>query len=132
MAKSGILFRSKSPSVMPAGLSMIRELATSVRRNESVVAGIVTPKKRASELPPPGGGFETVTRIVRAVAMSEAGIVADSLVGLTNVVTRALPFQFTTELGTKPAPFKVNVNAGPPGDVAPGTSGLLRNGTGLV
>src|SRR5579864_5741916 len=131
MARSGMLFRSKSPSVMPAGLSMIRELATSVRMNESVVAGIVTPKKRASELPPPGAGFETVTRTVRVVAMSEAGIAAVNFVGLTNVVARALPFQFTTELATKPAPFKLNVNAGPPGGVAPGTSGLLRNGTGL-
>src|SRR5580704_12362698 len=46
--------------------------------------------------------------------MSEAGIEANSCVALTNVVSRALPFTFTTALGANPPPFTVNVNAGPP------------------
>jgi hypothetical protein len=47
-------------------------------------------------------------------------------------VARGLPFQFTTDLETKPVPFTVSVNAGPPGATASGTSGWLIRGTGLV
>ena len=37
-----------------------------------------------------------------------------SLVALTNVVVRAVPFHRTTEPETKPSPLTVSVNAGPP------------------
>jgi hypothetical protein len=52
-------------------------------------------------------------------------------VEFTNVVVLLVPFQVTTELGMKPVPFTVKVNAGPPavaldGDKLPGDgAGLL-------
>src|SRR5258708_23763947 len=108
------------------------ELPISVRVKESVGVATVIPKETASDVPPPGAGFETVIRTDRAVARSDAKIAAVNLAGLTNVVTRALPFQFTTQPWTNPAPFTVSVNAWPPGSATLGTSGLLMNGTGLV
>jgi hypothetical protein len=54
--------------------------------------------------------FETVIEAVPADAMSAAVMLAVSCVALTNVVTRAEPFQFTTEPLTKFAPFTVSVN----------------------
>jgi hypothetical protein len=47
------------------------------------------------------------------------------------VVTRGLPFHFTTEAGTNPAPFTVRVNADLPGAVASGASGWSTKGTGF-
>jgi hypothetical protein len=70
-----------------------------------------------------GLGLATVTEAVEAVAMSDARMAAVSLELLTKVVARGLPFQFTTEPATNPAPFTVRVNAGPPGAVASGTNG---------
>src|SRR5215467_9752133 len=63
--------------------------------------------------------------------MSEARIVAASLLPETKVVARGLPFQLTTELAVKPVPLTVSVNDGPPGATAAGTSRLFANGTGL-
>ena len=51
---------------------------------------------------------------------------------LTKIVPRALPFQFTTEVDTKPAPLTIRVKPAPPGATASGTSGWLIRGTGLV
>ena len=51
---------------------------------------------------------------------------------LTNVVARALPFQFTTDPETKPVPFTVSVNPAPPGATASGTRGWLISGTGFT
>src|SRR5215831_6019011 len=88
-------------------------------------------KKTTLELPPPGLGLTTVTEAVLAVAMSEAGIVAVNCELVTNVVARALPFQFTIDPDTNPVPFTVSVNPVPPGATASGTSGWLINGTGF-
>ena len=68
----------------------------------------------ARDVPPPGGGFVTVTCTVPAAAISDAEINAVIWVAFTRVVGRALPFQFTTELPVKFAPFTVRLNAGPP------------------
>ena|ERR1700730_5460407 len=70
---------------------------------ESVVAfgtGLLTVKVAGAEVPPPGAGLLTVTLTVPAVAMSEAGTEALSLVPLTNVVVSATPFHCTTDVFT--------------------------------
>lgn len=56
----------------------------------------------------------TVTLAVPAAAMSTAVIAAVSWVALTKVVALAAPLNFTTEVGTKPVPLTVSVNAAPP------------------
>jgi hypothetical protein len=80
-------------------------------------------KKVTFDVPPPGVGFTTVTDAVPALAISAALIFAVSCDLLTNVVSRGLPFKFTTDPETKPVPFTVRVNAGLPGTTASGTSG---------
>ncbi len=84
---------------------------------ESVVivgAGLFTVNVAFPDVPPPGAGFVTVTLNVPAVAMSAAVIAAVTCVALTNVVVRADPLKFTTEVETKLVPFTVSVNAAPP------------------
>ena len=78
----------------------------------------------------------TVTGMLPAVAMSAALMAVVSCVALTNVVVRALPFQFSAELFTKFVPFTVSVKAAPPTDALvgdmPETTGvglLMVNGT---
>lgn len=65
-------------------------------------------------MPPPGAGVVTVTSTLPADATSAAGIAAEILVALTNVVASALPLKFTTDFATKFVPFTVSVNAAPP------------------
>src|SRR5215471_21421150 len=64
--------------------------------------------------------------------MSETKMLAANCELLTNVVGRALPFQPTTDPDTKPVPFTVRGNPGPPGATASGTSGWLISGTGFT
>src|SRR5436309_167463 len=64
--------------------------------------------------------------------MSEARMPAVTCEPFTNVVARALPFQFSTDPETKPVPFTVSVNPAPPGAMASGTKGWLISGTGLI
>jgi hypothetical protein len=68
----------------------------------------------AAEAPPPGDGLNTVTDWLPKFAMSDAGTVAVTSVGLTSVVTRAAPFHSTTVAASKFVPVTVSVNAGPP------------------
>ena len=70
--------------------------------------------ERVPDVPPPGAGFVTVTVAVPAVAISAAVIAAVNCVALTKVVVLAAPLNFTTEVDTKPVPFKVRVKAAPP------------------
>jgi hypothetical protein len=96
------------------------------------VVGAETAKYRTFELPPPGGGFDTVMEAVLAVAMFEAGTVAVNCELLTNVVVSAVPFHSTTDPETNPVPFTVSLKLWPPGAVAVGTRGWLTKGTGFV
>ena len=88
----------------------------------------------AFDVPPPGEPFTTVTEAVPAVAMSAAEMEAVSTVLLEKVVVRGAPFQFTTEVVTKPEPLTVSVKATPPavallGEIEPiaGTGLLIVN-----
>src|SRR2546429_224425 len=59
-------------------------------------------------------GMRTLTEAVPTAAMSEAGMLAVSRVGFTNVVVRAAPFQRTVAPETKLLPSAVSVKAAPP------------------
>ena len=85
----------------------------------------------AFDVPPPGGPFTTVTEAVPAVAMSAAEMEAVSIVLLEKVVARGDPFQFTTEVVTKPEPFTVSVKAAPPAVALLGEIELIA-GTGFL
>src|SRR5438093_13323585 len=89
-------------------------------------------KNSTLDVPPPGLGFTTVTEAVLAMAMSDTRMLTVNCELLTNVVARALPFQFATDPETKPVPFTVRVKPAPPGATASGTSGWLIKGTGLA
>jgi hypothetical protein len=66
-------------------------------------------KVKEFEVPPPGGGLKTVTVAVPAAAMSLAEIRATiALMVPLPVVGRSLPFQRTTDPGTKLSPTTVN------------------------
>lgn len=71
-------------------------------------------KTEAGDVPPPGAGFVTATSTLPAVATSLAGMAAEILVALTNVVNSALPLKLTTDFDWKFAPFTVRVKAAPP------------------
>jgi hypothetical protein len=98
-------------------------LYSTAGRNLTGVPATAIEKCWVLEAPPPGPGLTTVTAAEDAVAMSDARMVAVSLALLIKVVARGLPFQFTTDPATNPAPLIVRVRPGPPGAVASGTSG---------
>jgi hypothetical protein len=91
------------PAVAEAGLGPV-----------VVGTGLLIVNVWATEVPPPGAGFATVTGAVPAVAMSAAVIVAVNWVGETYVAVRPDPFQFTVEPETNPVPFTVSANPAPP------------------
>ena len=78
------------------------------------VGAPLTVKFTEPDVPPAGAGLVTVTGNVPAVATSAALMDAVNWVVDTYVVLRALPFQLTTEVVTKLAPFTVRVKPGPP------------------
>lgn len=77
-------------------------------------------KYAGPDLPPPGAGLVTVIVAVPCAAMSAAVIAAVNLALLTNVVVRALPFQFTTDPAVKFPPKTLSVKAAPAGAAAVG------------
>jgi hypothetical protein len=87
-------------------------------------------KLKELEAPPPGAGLKTVTVAVPAVAMSLAGICA--VRGpLLSAVGRSLPFQRTTELGTKFVPITARVKVCAPTGAQFGSRELIV-GMGFV
>jgi hypothetical protein len=66
------------------------------------------------EVPPPGAGLVTVTAVVPAEAMLEAGMAAVNCVELTNVVAAVAPPKSTIEVAMKFVPLIASVNAAPP------------------
>jgi hypothetical protein len=71
-------------------------------------------KFTALEVPPPGGGFVTVTATLPAEAMAAAGMAAVNCLALTNVVAGAVPLKLTIEAAKKFVPLIVSVKAPPP------------------
>ena len=73
------------------------------------------------EVPPPGGGFVTVTGISPGLPLRALdGTVADNCVLLTNVVVTADPFHVTVEPWTKFEPTTVSVRLNAPIDTVSG------------
>lgn len=114
-------------SVDPAAPAVTDVCESDVR----VGAGLLIAKEIPPEVPPPGAAFTTVTFAVPAVVRSPTGTAAVICVALTNVVTKATPFQSTTEVGTKLVPVRVNVNAASPA-VADVCESEIRVGSGLL
>jgi hypothetical protein len=69
---------------------------------------------------------------VAGVAISAERMLAVNWDPLTKLVALGLPFQVTSDPDTKPVPFTVSTNAGPPGMALVGTNGWLTRGTGLA
>jgi hypothetical protein len=92
----------KNPDELAAALFGMSELMMGTGRE----AGAVIVKVEAAEVVVE---LETVTAAVPGKAVSVAEIVAVSCVGLTNVVGRGDPFQFTTSPVTKFVPFTASV-----------------------
>jgi hypothetical protein len=97
----------------------------------SAGAGLLTLNVAAVELPPPGGGFITVTEAVPDAAKSVVVIAAVSCVDPTYVVARLLPFHCTCEAGTKPLPATVSDSAPDPTLANAGTIEAIA-GAGLA
>jgi hypothetical protein len=77
------------------------------------------------EVPPPGGGFVTVTASVPVEATLEAGMAAVNCVELTNVVVGAAPPKLTVEAATKFVPSIVSVKAAPPATALFGENAVI-------
>jgi len=71
-------------------------------------------KVRALDVPPPGGGLNTVTMALPAVAMSAEGMTATSSPLWRKVVARSAPFHRTTDVATKLAPLTMSWKVLPP------------------
>src|ERR1700689_4417117 len=82
---------------------------------------------RAGEVPPPGNGLNTVTKMAPPVVRSPAGTMAVTWLAGTIVVARATPFHSTTVPAKKFVPVSVSVNAEPTA-VAEGEGGEPRGG----
>ena len=85
-------------------------------------------------VPPPGAGFETVTRNEPVIVRKLLGTVAVNCVELMNAVVSGWLFHSTTEVLTKLLPVKVSVKAGLPAvtdvgeiEVRPGKGLLMVN-----
>ena len=77
---------------------------------------------RAAEVPPPGNGLNTVTKMAPPLVRSPAGTMAVTCVALTIVVVNATPFHSTTVPAKKFVPVSVSVNAAPPAFAVVGES----------
>ena len=77
---------------------------------------------RAAEVPPPGNGLNTVTKMAPPVARSPAGTKAVTCVALTIVVASATPFHSTTVPAKKFVPVSVSVKAALPAFAVVGES----------
>ncbi len=112
--------KAAPPAVTEAGLILVVV-------GTGFVGGLIV-NVCAFDVPPPVAGVRTVTDRVPADAMSAAVIAAVNCVEDTKVVVRVLSFQRTSDVGTKPDPFTVNVKAAPPA-VADAGAMLVVTGT---
>ena len=126
IAKMLVVEFAVSVNAAPPAVALVGEIELSVG------AGFVAVMLNvfAVEVPPPGVGVKTVTEALPVAAMSLARIWACSLVLLTNVVVRLLPFQRTTDEATKFDPVATSVKAPLPAAAVLGMI-ELSVGTGL-
>jgi hypothetical protein len=96
-----------------------------------VGTGLFTLNAVFALVPPPGAGLVTEILNVPAVAICATVTETVSWVGLTKVVTPAVPLKFTIEEETKFDPFTVSVKAAPPAKVLAGESEEIV-GSGLL
>jgi hypothetical protein len=102
---------------VPVTISINAELPALTLAGDSEVmlgvglGGVFTEKVAALDVPPPGGGFCTVTLTVLAEFTSDAGICAVREVLDTYIVVTAVPFHWMTAPTTKLLPVAVTVNA---------------------
>ena len=107
---------------------------TEAGESELIVGtGVVRGRSTDVDIPPPGGGLSTQTGTENKpfCAIASAGICAVSRVLLTYVVGRSNRSKFTAEVGTKPVPLTVSVNAGPLMGTLAGERDVIV-GTGFV
>jgi hypothetical protein len=100
-------------------------------RLETTGLGLFTVSVPALAVPPPGDGLVTVTISEALPETSLAGSAAFSSVPLTNVVTSAVPFQFTTDAITNPLPVTSSVKGPDPATTLAGLT-VLTTGLGLL
>jgi hypothetical protein len=114
---------------LPPGAIGVAAVPVSVKA--PLVGAVIVKFTTCVEVPPPGGGFVTVTSFVPTVTMSVARIDAVSCVALTNVVVLAAPPKFTTETPfTKFVPLTVRLNVALPAAIVVGLI-VVTVGTGL-
>jgi hypothetical protein len=82
------------------------------------------------DVPPPGGGFVTVTLLMAPAEMLAAGMTAESCVPDTNVVFRVWPLRFAVDGGIKPLPEIATVVSDAPAATELGVT-LATAGTGF-
>jgi hypothetical protein len=97
----------------------------------TVGLGLLTVNATAPpDVPPPGGGFVTVTLLMAPAERLAAGMTAESCVPDTNVVFKAWPLRFAVDDAIKPLPEIVTVVSGAPAARELGLT-LETAGTGL-
>src|SRR5258708_5343668 len=99
-------------------LPLIQGATTPWRLKETNPPNAVIVNVAAPETPPPGAGLKTVTCAIPLVVMSLAGMDARNWVPLTNVVTRSVPLQRTTDDEMKFKPVTTRVKLVPPTSAA--------------
>ena len=99
--------------------------------SDTPVLEFATWKKLMLEGPPPGAGATTEMFPVPADIRLADGIVAVSWCPLTKVVASGAPFQFTTDVVPKPAPFTVIRVLPLPGAALDGLIAWATKGSGL-
>ena len=103
------------------------EVSAAVPPPPMLVLGIVP---MPDIVPMPGlPGFVTVTGIVPALAMADAGIVAINWFGVKKVVVRCTPLKFTVAPDAKLLPLIVSVIPGPPACALSGESSMMDGTT---
>ena len=104
--------RTTEPCVKPVPVTFNVSALLPAETEPPTGSGLLTVNVNATEVKP--SGFVTITNGFPAIAIALAGIEAVSWVELTNVVDTLFRWKLICEPCTKPLPFTVRENAGPP------------------
>ena len=141
VARSALLNRTTDPWTKPVPITInvkfpppdITVLGLSVAIVGTGFGGTSILSSAAFDVPPPGGGVNTVMLAVPGVAMSAAVTAAVNCVLLTNDVTNGLPLKRTTEFCVKFVPFTVSVKPAVPPILLVGSIEVIRGiGAGVA